>query len=236
MSKASADGSNNDNQQQHQLGRILPIVDSVEWVERLCNVVMRHTAKDDDCVEIRDIQLRIKGQSDPNRILDMVQQSQALCQAAGIRLWVNDYWEAAVECGCYGVHVGQEDLYKCAHAGGLEVLRNRNMALGISTHSFGELAAALGVRPSYISLGPVFATGSKKVQFDPQGIDLVTKWRELIPTDVPLVAIGGIGDAETARQVREAGCDCVAVIGAVTASKEPNHIVAAVSKLNKAML
>jgi hydroxymethylpyrimidine kinase / phosphomethylpyrimidine kinase / thiamine-phosphate diphosphorylase len=204
------------------LGRILPIVDSAEWVERFCGIP-----------GVTDVQLRIKGDFDQDQIFDLVRRCQDCCEAAGVRLWINDYWEAAVRAKCFGVHVGQEDLFKCHQAGGLGVLRGSNIALGVSTHSYGELAAALGVRPSYVSLGPVFATGSKTVQFDPQGLETVSKWRQLIPPDTPLVAIGGIGDAETAGQVRSAGADCVAVIGAVTHANNPAH---AVKQLNDAML
>ena len=210
------------------LGRILPIVDSVEWVERLCQINKDST----NTATIDDLQLRIKGETDQQRILEIVKQCQSLCQDAGIRLWVNDFWQAAVEAGCFGVHVGQEDLVKCQNAGGLEILRDRGIALGISTHSYGELAAALGVQPSYISLGPVFATGSKNVQFDPQGLQTVGQWRKLVPADMPLVAIGGIGDVSTAEWVKEAGADCVAVIGAVTSVSDP---VTSIEELNKAM-
>ena len=204
-----------------RLGRILPIVDTVEWVRRLC-----------ETEGVEDIQLRIKGEASADDILIMVKEAQALCRSAKIRLWINDYWDAAVEAGCFGVHVGQEDLLKCMENGGLDVLRDNNLALGISTHSFAELAAALGVRPTYISLGPVFATTSKTVRFDPQGVGTVAKWRELTNPDIPLVAIGGIGDAEITRQVKLAGADCVAVINAVT---KPDDIVSAVAALNIAM-
>ncbi len=196
-----------------KLGKILPIVDTVEWVERLCNTP-----------GITDIQLRFKDipagdEKSPEMqqlVLDRVRRCQMMCQSSGVRLWVNDYWQAAVEARCFGVHLGQEDLVKCTTSGGLEIVREAGLALGISTHSFGELAAALGVRPSYISLGPVFKTSSKNVGFDPQGLWMVSKWRELIPPDMPLVTIGGIGDASTAKLVRDAGADCVAVIGAAT--------------------
>mmetsp|Transcript_21831 Transcript_21831/g.47674 ORF Transcript_21831/g.47674 Transcript_21831/m.47674 type:complete len:618 (+) Transcript_21831:103-1956(+) len=187
------------------LGKILPIVDSAEWVERLAKVK-----------GITDIQLRIKNEHDPERILATVKQSQKACNAAGVRLWINDFWEAAVEAGCFGVHLGQEDLTRCVDNGGLAKLHERNMALGISTHSYAELSAAIGVRPSYISLGPVFGTSSKNVAFDPQGLATVYKWRELLCPDMPLVAIGGINDKETAAKVKGAGADCIAVIGAVT--------------------
>jgi thiamine-phosphate diphosphorylase len=155
-----------------------------------------------------------------------------MCRDANIRLWINDYWQAAIKAKCFGVHVGQEDLTKCIKAGGLDQLIKHNLALGISTHSYGELAVALGVNPSYISLGPVFGTSSKKVAFDPQGLAIVARWRQLIPSDIPLITIGGIGDPDTARQNKEAGADCVAVIGAVTQSED---VATSVRQLNDAM-
>lgn len=203
------------------LGRILPIVDTVEWVEQLTRTP-----------GITDIQLRIKDVADPRRILERVQTCQNLCAAANIRLWINDYWEAAVTAKCFGVHLGQEDLLKCKNAGGLDRLQEANMALGISTHSYGELAAALAAKPTYISLGPIFGTTSKKVAFDPQGLNICRKWRQLVPNNIPLVAIGGITNAEIAKVVRQAGADCVAVIGAIT---QAENIEAAAADLCEAM-
>jgi thiamine-phosphate diphosphorylase len=197
------------------LGRILPIVDTVDWVERLAKTP-----------GITDIQLRIKDETDPDRIADRACNCQKMCEESGVRLWINDHWEAAVKAGCFGVHVGQEDLVKCMKAGGLEQMRAKNIALGISTHAYGELSAALAVKPSYISLGPVFPTSSKKVQFDPQGLEIVSRWKKLIPPSIPFITIGGIGDLEAAKQNREAGADCIAVIGAVTKAEDVAKIVA----------
>lgn len=146
---------------------------------------------------VRDIQLRVKGAS-PEALDAEVEQAAEACRAAGGRLWVNDFWQSAVKYGAYGVHLGQEDL----EAGGGEALRAISAAglrLGVSTHSYLELARATAVRPSYISLGPVFETRSKKVAFSPRGAVLVKAWRALV--DVPLIAIGGI-TLETAPKVR----------------------------------
>lgn len=204
------------------LSRILPIVDTVEWIERLVSTP-----------GVTDVQLRFKDTSDRATILNRIRRAQTLCRSGGVRLWINDHWEAAVEAGdCFGVHLGQEDLAACADAGGLDLMHSAGLALGVSTHSYSELATALGVRPSYVSLGPVFSTSSKDVKFDPQGLETVRRWRGLIPPGVPLVAIGGIGDAETARAVRGAGAECVAVIGAVTKAQDVGK---AVADLNDAM-
>ena len=221
FSQASDDADRSGDPALPILGRILPIVDSLEWVERLCQID-----------GVTDVQLRVKGETNPSRIEQLVRDCQDKCSTRGVRLWVNDHWRAAAAVGCFGVHVGQEDLLKCFEEGGLQVLRERNIALGVSTHSFAELSAALAVKPSYISLGPVFATDSKAVQFDPQGLETVSMWRQLIPSNVPLVAIGGIGDPAIAQRVRQAGADCVAVIGAVTRANDPAH---AVRCLNEAM-
>ena len=204
------------------LGRILPIVDTPDQVEKLAQIR-----------GVTDIQLRIKDETDPLKIFERVKACQEYCRSNGVNLWINDYWEAAVEAGCFGVHVGQEDLVKCILAGGLDRLRSKNMALGVSTHSYGELAVALGVEPSYISMGPVYATSSKKVGFHPQGLDTVRTWRRLIPKDIPFVTIGGINSVQAATSNREAGADCIAVISAIT---ESDDAAASVKSYNDAMV
>jgi len=204
------------------LGRILPIVDTVEWIEQLVSTP-----------GIEDVQLRFKDTTDYDVILDRIKRSSALCQSAGVRLWINDYWKAAIEAGgCFGIHLGQEDLASCVDDGGLDLIRDAGLAFGVSTHSYSELCAALGVRPSYISLGPVFSTQSKDVKFDPQGLETVRQWRSLIPPTIPLIAIGGIGNADVAKVVRGAGAECSAVIGAVT---KADDVKKAVADLNAAM-
>ena len=203
------------------LGRIIPIVDTVDQIEQLVQIP-----------GVTDIQLRIKDETDPVKITERVKMCQEHCKSNGVNLWINDFWEAAVEAGCFGVHVGQEDLVKCITAGGLDRLRSKNMAFGVSTHSYGELAVALGVNPSYISMGPVYATSSKKVEFHPQGLDTVQKFRRLINPSIPFVTIGGINSLEAAMANRKSGADCIAVISAITKS---NDAAASVKDYNDAM-
>lgn len=73
-----------------------PIVDSVEWVERLLSY------------GVRTIQLRIKNAS-PQKIKKAVIESVALARHYQAKLFINDYWKLAIEAGAYGVHLGQED-------------------------------------------------------------------------------------------------------------------------------
>jgi hydroxymethylpyrimidine kinase/phosphomethylpyrimidine kinase/thiamine-phosphate diphosphorylase len=218
---ATSSHSDDDMDVELTLGRILPIVDNADWVKRLC-----------DTPGVTDIQLRVKGLTDRDDISQCILESQVACAAKGVRLWINDYWRDAIHHGCFGVHLGQEDLAQCALDGGLDEMRANNVALGISVHSYAELSVALGVQPSYISLGPVFGTASKKVNFEPQGLSTVQQFRRLIPPRMPFVVIGGINDASVAAQVKACGADCVAVIGAITKAEDTAQAVAI---LNDAM-
>ena len=186
-------------------GVLLPIVDSLAWVKKLTK-----------CRKVTHIQLRIKGVDSAEEVDKIIEEAQGLCKQAEVKLWVNDFWESAAKHRTFGVHLGQEDLARCADRGGLEVLQKSGLALGVSTHSYGELSAALGVRPSYISFGPIFGTKSKKVAFEPQGLELVKKWRGIIGPDTPFVVIGGINSISAGADVFRAGADCVAAIGAIT--------------------
>jgi len=203
--------------EEDRMGSLLPVVDSVEWVQRLCTTT----------TGISDIQLRIK---DDTNIAQRIQEAQDVCKQHNVRLWINDYAQHALDADCYGIHVGQEDLYDLVQNGNIAQLEG--VAFGISTHSYAELAVALALEPSYISLGPIFATSSKNVRFAPQTMQGVTKWRSLVEAKVPLVVIGGIEDADRAQQVAQAGADCVAVIGAIVRS---NDVPQAVSSLLKVM-
>ena len=185
-----------------ELRGILPVVESVALVAEVVAAGARH------------VQLRLKDLAEAE-IGVAVAAAQAVCAQHGARLWVNDHWRAAVAHGAYGVHVGQEDLAAMG-APSVAALAASGLRLGVSTHSYAELATALGVRPSYISLGPIYATASKDVsKWGEQGLERIASWRRLVPAHVPLIAIGGIS-IERAPGVLAAGAEGIAVISAIT--------------------
>lgn len=153
------------------LSRIIPIVNSLEWIKKLSSIP-----------GIMDIQLRLKGTKQED-IEPTIREAQDYvskhCEGLK-RLWINDYWKEAIAGKCYGVHLGQEDLAACVAQGGIEILRRHNIALGVSSHTYAELSVAMSVQPSYISLGPVFGTTSKNVKFGPQGLTAVVCVSKLI--------------------------------------------------------
>lgn len=76
---------------------LYPVVDSVQWIERLLDA------------GVRTLQLRIKDRRDEEVEADVV-AAIALGRRYNARLFINDYWRLAIKHQAYGVHLGQEDL------------------------------------------------------------------------------------------------------------------------------
>jgi hydroxymethylpyrimidine kinase / phosphomethylpyrimidine kinase / thiamine-phosphate diphosphorylase len=177
-----------------------PIVDRAAWLEKLLPL------------GVSTIQLRIKDLSGEDLEWEIA-QAAALANRFNCRLFVNDYWELAIQYNAYGVHLGQEDL----QTADLQTIQQAGLRLGISTHSYAEVSRALAVRPSYIAVGPVFPTTTKIMRFAPQGLDALRRWRRTLP--YPLVAIAGIF-LDNAPDVLEAGVDGIAVVRDIANAKD----------------
>ncbi|HIQ14210.1 MAG TPA: thiamine phosphate synthase [Leucothrix sp.] len=191
---------------------VYPIVDSVEWIKKLVPL------------GIETIQLRIKTETKKpknqsieemeQRTEQQIQEAITFCNAYKVRLFINDHWRIAIKHKAYGIHLGQEDLAKLSHDD-LQSIADAKCRLGVSTHSFFEVARAHQLKPSYIALGPIFATTSKVMPWIPQGVATVKMWVHLLGDEYPLVAIGGI-NAERAKVLKATGVGSVAMITAIT--------------------
>lgn len=76
---------------------LYPVVDSVNWIERLLNL------------GVKTLQLRIKNPAQDDLELQ-VKRAIELGRQFKAQVFVNDYWQLAIEHGAYGVHLGQEIL------------------------------------------------------------------------------------------------------------------------------
>lgn len=176
---------------------LYPVVDSVDWISRLLDA------------GVRTIQLRIKDKRDEEVEADVINAID-IARRYEARLFINDYWRLAIKHRAYGVHLGQEDL----DVANLDAIRDAGLRLGLSTHDNMEMDRALTACPSYIALGHVFPTNTKKMPSSPQGL---VKLAEHIKTlgDYPTVAIGGIS-IERVPAVLATGVGSIAVVSAIT--------------------
>lgn len=188
--------------------RFYPVVDSVEWVQRLTRL------------GVGTVQLRAKDLDD-SRALQVISDALAVTKGTNTKLVVNDYWRTAVAAGAKHLHLGQEDIVDAD----LRAIRDAGLTLGISTHDDTELETALRARPDYIALGPIFPTTLKSMRFAPQGIPRISEWKRRVG-DIPLVAIGGI-KLEQASEIFAAGANSIAVVSDVTQNSDPDARVRA---------
>lgn len=176
---------------------LYPVVDSIEWIERLLKT------------GVTTLQLRIKGKQ-PNDVEQEIVEAIKLGKQYHARLFINDYWQLAIKHHAYGVHLGQEDL----DIADLDAIKKAGLRLGISTHDETELQRAKALRPSYIALGHIFPTTTKDMPSKPQGLKALKHQVEQT-SNFPTVAIGGIS-LERVPDVVATGVGSVALVSAIT--------------------
>ncbi|RUR11339.1 thiamine phosphate synthase [Legionella sp. km772] len=180
-----------------------PIVDSAHWVQVLLSW------------GVKTIQLRIKDLA-AAPLKREIKAAIVLAKQYQARLFINDYWQEAMEYGAYGVHLGQEDLEKAD----CEALKQAGLRLGISTHSYYEVARALAYKPSYLACGPIYHTNTKVMKAAPQGLERLKAYCQLL--NYPVVAIGGI-KLNKALAILDTGAASIAVITAITQAENPEQ-------------
>ena len=156
---------------------------------------------------IPTLQLRFKS-DDPLAIAREVRAAVQAVQGSDALLFINDHWQAAMDAGAYGVHLGQEDM----DLADLQKIRAAGLRLGLSSHGYAEMLHADSFSPSYIALGAVFPTTLKRMVTAPQGTGRLQAYATLM-RDYPLVAIGGI-DHSKLPEVLASGVGSVAVVRA----------------------
>ena len=191
------------------------VMPDADWVKRMVDT------------EVPTVQLRFKSE-DRSKIRKQVKEAVAAVKDSKTLLFINDYWQEAINAEAYGVHLGQEDL----ELADLEAIRAAGLRLGLSTHGYAELAYADRFCPSYIAMGAVFPTNLKKMPTAPQGLGRLYQYAKLM-SHYPLVAIGGI-DQDSIRAVSKSGVGSVAVVRAITQAKDPKAAVKHLQELMQA--
>ncbi|MEJ5347012.1 MAG: thiamine phosphate synthase [Chloroflexus sp.] len=157
------------------------------------------------------VQYREKHASTRQMIVE-AQELRDLTRRAGVPLIVNDRVDVALAVDADGVHVGQDDMPVA--------LARRligNKLLGVSAHSLSEALQAVRDGADYLGVGPIFATTTKPDAASPIGLDGLRAIRQHV--SIPIVAIGGINQANAADVMR-AGADGIAVVSAVVAADD----------------
>jgi len=184
----------------HALG-LYAVLPDAEWVARMV------------ALEVPTVQLRFKSQ-DAAAVQREVRAAVKAVEGSKSLLFINDHWQAAIDAGAYGVHLGQEDMQDAP----LEQIRQAGLRLGLSSHGYAEMLHAAQHQPSYIALGAVFPTTLKRMATAPQGLGRLHQYARLM-RHMSLVAIGGI-DLAAMPAVLQSGVGSVAVVRAITGAED----------------
>lgn len=190
------------------------VMPDADWVKRMVEA------------EVPTVQLRLKS-SDRQLIRQQISESVNAVKGSKTLLFINDFWQEAIEAEAYGIHLGQEDL----ETADLDAIRSAGLRLGLSTHGYAEMVLADRFCPSYIAMGAVFPTNLKKMATAPQGLGRLYQYAKLMG-HYPLVAIGGI-DESSIHAVAQSGVGSVAVVRAINGASDPKAAVKHLQELMK---
>jgi thiamine-phosphate pyrophosphorylase len=144
-----------------------------------------------------------------------------LCEQYRALFIINDRLDVAMAAGAWGVHVGTEDM-PIPHA---RRILGREAVIGASVANVFEARAAQAAGASYVAVGSIFSTDTKKDAGEPIGVGVL---RDVVQAvTIPVVAIGGIS-CDRIAECRAAGASSVAIVSAVS---EVDDMVAATRKL-----
>lgn len=151
------------------------------------------------------LQIRDK-EATSRELFDAASEMRNITRNTGTHFIVNDRADIVLASGADGVHLGADDLPLPAAR---DLMGKKLVGASVDTVEEAREAARYS---DYVSIGPIFPTGSKPDAGPVVGLETVSKVKGAV--NVPVVAIGGI-DHTTAAAVAEAGADHVAVLSAI---------------------
>lgn len=152
------------------------------------------------------VQLREKELSEEDFLAE-AKEIKALCSRYHVPFFINDNVDVAIKCQADGIHVGQEDM----KASDVRSKVGDQMIIGVSAHSVEEAVEAVKNGADCLGVGAMFTTSTKA--------DASVLPKEMLraiceAVDVPVVAIGGIGESNI-LELAGTGADGVALVSAI---------------------
>ena len=178
-----------------------------------------------DAGPVACLQIRLKD-ADDDTVRRATTRLLPVAHARGVPVLMNDSARLALDTGCDGVHVGQDDL-SLAEA---RRLVGPDAIVGVTCKDSRDLAVeASEAGADYVAFGAFFDSRTKPVGKHAD-VDILRWWSS--GTNMPSVAIGGVTAANCPALVT-AGADFLAISGAVWLC--PEGPAAAIRSLNAAI-
>jgi thiamine-phosphate pyrophosphorylase len=168
-------------------------------------------------IELREKKMPLR------QLLLLADKVRKMTRRVGALLIINDHLDIAMAVGADGVHVGQDDLP-------VAIARKiaPDMIIGASSHSLKEALDAQKAGASYVNIGPLFPTKTKKWKKRFLGIKKMKQISAKLK--IPFTVMGGI-KAEHIPDLIKAGAKMIAVVTAVTSASDPRKATEQLLKL-----
>lgn len=135
-----------------------------------------------------------------------------ICYQYHIPLIINDDIDVMLEVDADGIHVGQNDM----DAKTVRKMIGSDKILGVSVRTVDQALKAQDDGADYLGVGSVFVTHTKD---DAKHVDIQTLKAICQSVDIPVIAIGGIGQ-DNILELQQSGIDGVAVVSAIMAQDD----------------
>ncbi|GAB0133224.1 hypothetical protein EsDP_00001636 [Epichloe bromicola] len=156
----------------------------------------------------------------------MASKLHRVTQKYGVPLLINDRVDVAVEIGCEGVHIGQDDM-ELQQA---RLLLGPGKIIGATASSKDEALRACAAGADYLGIGTVYATATKKDTksiIGPSGVsEILHTLHEQGHSSTPTVCIGGVNASNASTVLSQSASpqkslDGIAVVSAIIAADDP---------------
>jgi thiamine-phosphate pyrophosphorylase len=152
---------------------------------------------------------------EPRERRDLAARLAEIALRYGMHLSVSRDVALAAEYGA-SVH-----LQSAAAVGAARQRLEPGARVGVSAHSFDDVAAAAAAGADYVTLSPIFLTASKPGYGPALGVAAIGRAADL---GISIIALGGV-TPDRVRSCLDAGAAGVAVMGEIMRADQPGRIV-----------
>lgn len=159
------------------------------------------------------VQLREKKASN-SQFIEIASRLQEVLAKTDTPLIINDNLEVAQHVGAFGIHVGNNDVTPSQ----IRAVWKDCKSIGYSIEYLAQMKSKEVAASDCLAVSPVFKTPTKVDTITEWGLEGISQIRR--ETDKPLIAIGNM-NSDNVFEVVKAGADCIAVVSAICAAKDP---------------
>ena len=131
---------------------------------------------------VKIVQLRQKNTTKKGLYL-LALKYREITKKNNVKLIINDHLDIVQAVEADGIHLGQNDL-PCKVARKIMP----NIIIGVSTHNQDEVINAEKDGATYVNIGPIFSTDTKKISMMALGLDYLKS----VKVNIPFSVMGGI--------------------------------------------